>query len=449
MPGFSSPEPYILWLTGAGVLIALVAWLPLALRRLPLSLPIICIAIGAGIFLLPAVSLRPMPLSFPKLTERFTELVVIIALMGAGLKLDRLFSWRRWAVTWRLLAITMPLSIAAITLIGGWGLGLSWTAALLLGACLAPTDPVLASDVQVGPPKSGEEDEVRFGLTSEAGLNDGLAFPFVNLAIALALASSTGGPWVRDWLLHDVLWEIGAGIGGGWLIGKLFGWLTFHVPAESKLAQTGDGLIAIAATFVSYGVTEIFDCYGFLAVFITALTLRRSHRDHEFQREMHDITEQVERIAMMALLLLFGGALVSGLLVPLRWQDLLAAVVIILLVRPAAGLIGLTNFPADRAEKLTLAFFGIRGVGSFYYLAYAINHVEFAEAERLWAVVGLVALLSILLHGLTVTPVMRSIDRQQGRDPDHPNAPTDEADVAMSKRGLATARPRAAHPPNL
>ncbi len=428
MPGFSSPEPYILWLTGAGVLIALVAWLPLALRRLPLSLPIICIAIGAGVFLLPAVSLRPMPLSFPKLTERFTELVVIIALMGAGLKLDRLFSWRRWAVTWRLLAITMPLSIAAITLIGGWGLGLSWTAALLLGACLAPTDPVLASDVQVGPPKSGEEDEVRFGLTSEAGLNDGLAFPFVNLAIALALASSTGGPWARDWLLHDVLWEIGAGIGGGWLIGKLFGWLTFHVPAESKLAQTGDGLIAIAATFVSYGVTEIFDCYGFLAVFITALTLRRSHRDHEFQREMHDITEQVERIAMMALLLLFGGALVSGLLVPLRWQDLLAAVVIILLVRPAAGLIGLTNFPADRAEKLTLAFFGIRGVGSFYYLAYALNHAELAEAERLWAIVGLVALLSILLHGLTVTPVMRSIDRQQGRDPDHPDAPADEAD---------------------
>ncbi len=446
MPGFSSPEPYILWLTGAGVLIALVAWLPLALRRLPLSLPIICIAIGAGIFLLPAVSLRPMPLSFPKLTERFTELVVIIALMGAGLKLDRLFSWRRWAVTWRLLAITMPISIAAITLIGGWGLGLSWTAALLLGACLAPTDPVLASDVQVGPPKSGEEDEVRFGLTSEAGLNDGLAFPFVNLAIALALASSSGGPWARDWLLHDVLWEIGAGIGGGWLIGKLFGWLTFHVPAESKLAQTGDGLIAIAATFVSYGVTEIFDCYGFLAVFITALTLRRSHRDHEFQREMHDITEQVERIAMMALLLLFGGALVSGLLVPLRWQDLLAAVVIILLVRPAAGLIGLTNFPADRSEKLTLAFFGIRGVGSFYYLAYALNHADFAEAERLWAIVGLVALLSILLHGLTVTPVMRSIDRQQGRDPDRPETPTDEPDGAASLGALATARQRAAHP---
>lgn len=418
MPGFSPPEPYILWLTGAGLLIALVSWLPLALKRLPLSLPIICIAIGAGIFLLPDVSLAPLPIAFPAVTERITELVVIIALMGAGLKLDRLFSWRRWHVTWRLLAITMPLSIAAITLIAGWGLGLPWTMALLLGAVLAPTDPVLAADVQVGPPRTGTEDEVRFGLTSEAGLNDGLAFPFVNLAIALTLAVQTGTPWLRDWLVHDVLWEIGMGAAGGWAIGALFGWLTFHVPAETRLARTGDGLIAIAATFVSYGVTELLDCYGFLAVFITAVTLRRSHRDHDFQRDMHDITEQVERIAMMVLLILFGGALVSGLLAPLGWREGLAAVAMILLVRPLAGLAGLMGFKVDRSEKATLAFFGIRGVGSFYYLAYALNHAPFAGAERLWAIVGLVVLLSILLHGLTVTPVMRAIDRRQGRDPD-------------------------------
>ena len=418
MPSFSSPEPYILWLTGAGVLIALVAWLPLALKRLPLSLPIICVGIGAVVFSLPAVSLRPLPLSYAEITERFTEFIVIIALMGAGLKLDRVFSWRRWNVTWRLLAVTMPLSIAAITAIGGWGLGLSWIAALLLGACLAPTDPVLASDVQVGPPKTGEEDEVRFGLTSEAGLNDGFAFPFVNLAIALGISASTGEPWAREWVFHSVLWEIGVGVVGGWLIGRLFGWLTFHVPAETKLAQTGDGLIAIAATFVSYGVTELLNCYGFLAVFITALTLRRSHRDHEFNREMHDITEQVERIGMMVLLILFGGALVSGLLQPIGWVDVLAAAIIILVVRPVTGLIGLAGLRADLSEKMTLAFFGIRGVGSFYYLAYALNHVELAGGERLWAIVGLVALFSILLHGLTVTPAMRLLDKLQGRDPD-------------------------------
>jgi NhaP-type Na+/H+ or K+/H+ antiporter len=429
----SNPEPYILLLTGAGLLIALVAWLPLALKRLPLSLPIICIVIGAALFRWAPLPLRPLPMSYPQITERFTEFVVIIALMGAGLKLDRAFSWRRWRVTWRLLAITMPLSIALITAIGGWGLGLSWIAALLLGASLAPTDPVLAADVQVGPPRTGTEDEVRFGLTSEAGLNDGLAFPFVNLAIALGLAASTGKPWVSDWLLHSVIWEIGVGVIGGWLIGKLFGWLTFHVPAETRLAQTGDGLIAIAATFLSYGLTEMLDCYGFLAVFVTALTLRRSHRDHDFNHQMHDITEQVERIAMMILLLFFGGALVSGLLAPLQWADIVAAAAIILIVRPAAGLIGMIGMKADASEKATIAFFGIRGVGSFYYLAFALNHMELAGGDRLWAIVGLVALFSILLHGLTVTPIMRMLDRQHGRDPDADPVPPEAEEPAEAR----------------
>ena len=161
-------------LTGFGLLTALVVWLPLALRKLPLSLPIVCIALGAALFSLPQVTLRPLPLLYPEITERFTEFVVIIALMGAGLKIDRVFRWRDWAVTWRLLAITMPLGILAITVVTAWGMGLPWAIALLLAASLAPTDPVLASDIQVGPPKSEDEDEVRFGLTSEAGLNDGL-----------------------------------------------------------------------------------------------------------------------------------------------------------------------------------------------------------------------------------------------------------------------------------
>ena len=187
---FTAPDAYILVLTGAGLLIALVAWLPLALKKLPLSLPIVCILIGAGIFCLPGVTFRPSPIDHPQITERFTEFVVIIALMGAGLKLDRPFSWRRWGVTWRLLVVTMPLGIGIITLAGATLLGLPWIVALLLAARLAPTDPVLAADVQVGPPQTGAEDEVRFGLTSEAGLNDGLAFPFVHLAIETRNACS-------------------------------------------------------------------------------------------------------------------------------------------------------------------------------------------------------------------------------------------------------------------
>ncbi|NJC34334.1 NhaP-type Na+/H+ or K+/H+ antiporter [Sphingomonas jejuensis] len=415
---FPAPDPYIIALTGAGALIALVAWLPLALRRLPLSLPIVCIAIGAALFAFVPMPFSPDPLDYPDITERFSEFVVIIALMGAGLKIDRRFGWRQWGVTWRLLAIVMPLSIGAITLLGAWGLGLSWVAALLFAASLAPTDPVLAADVQVGPPKTGEEDEVRFGLTSEAGLNDGLAFPFVNLAIALAAWATTGEPWLADWLWHDVAWEIGAGVAGGWAIGKLFGWMTFHVPAKTKLAKTGDGLIAISATFVSYGLTEMINCYGFLAVFVTALTLRQSNPDDDFHHSMHEITEQVERLAMMVLLLVFGGALASGLLAPLGWREVALALLILLVVRPVAGLIGLIGFRAAPLERGTIAFFGIRGVGSIYYLAYGLNHMDIAEARTLWSITGLVILLSVLIHGLSVTPVMRLLDKSQGRDPD-------------------------------
>ena len=417
--GELAPDPYILILTGVGLLIALVAWLPLALKRLPLSLPIVCVIIGAAIFALPQATLQPRPLAYPEIAERFTEFVVIIALMGAGLKIDRPFDWRRWGVTWRLLAITMPLSILAITGLGMWA-GLPLVGALLLGAALAPTDPVLASDVQVGPPKGGGEDEVRFGLTSEAGLNDGLAFPFVHLAIVLSLALPTGEPWLVKWLSYNVLWEIGAGVVGGWLVGKAFGWLTFHVPGDGKLAKTGDGLIAIAATFVSYGVTEIVHCYGFLAVFVTALTLRHAHRDHDFHRQMHDLVEQVERLAMMLLLILFGGAVVTGMLGALSLTDIALAAAVLLIIRPLAGLVGLIGHPSPFREKFTLAFFGIRGVGSIYYLTYGLNHGAFEGGERLWGIVGLIVLLSVLLHGLTVTPVMRHLDQSSGRDPDDP-----------------------------
>lgn len=417
------PDPYILALTGAGILVALVAWLPLVLTRLPLSLPVVCIALGAALFCLPQVTISPLPLDHPEIAERFTEFVVIIALMGAGLKLDRIFDWRRWSVTWRLLGLTMPLGIAAITLLLVLSLGFSWAVAILLAASLAPTDPVLAADIQVGPPKTGQEDEVRFGLTSEAGLNDGLAFPFVHLAIALGAVAGSREPWFVEWLTYRVLWEIGAGIAAGWLIGRAFGWLTFHVPAKTKLAKTGDGLIALSATLISYGLTEIIHCYGFLAVFVTALAFRSSHREHDFHVQMHEMTEQIERIIMMVLLLLFGGALVRGLLAPVTWADAGIAAAILLAIRPLTGLIGLIGFKADRSEKLTLAFFGIRGVGSFYYLAYGLNHMDVADAERLWGLVGLIVLMSVLLHGLTVTPIMRSLDRQQGRDPDGENTP--------------------------
>lgn len=432
------PDLYIVVLFVIGALVALVAWLPLVFRRAPLSLPIVCVALGCALFSMPHVGFEPMPQAYPEITERLTEFVVIIALMGAGLKIDRIFHLRGWGVTWRLLGITMMLSIAAIALIGFTVLGLGLAGAVLLAGSLAPTDPVLASDIQVGAPQEGHEDEVRFGLTSEAGLNDGLAFPFVNLAIALALvASGDKTDWFAHWLTVSVLWEVGAGLGIGWVIGWVFGWLTFAIPVSTRLAATRDGFIVLAATLISYSVTEMLNCYGFLAVFITALAFRHADRDHDFHVQMHDFIEQIERMAMMVVLVLFGGALVSGLLSPLRAVDAAAAGVIVLVVRPLAGMIAFIGWRRPLREKLILAFFGIRGVGSFYYLAYGLNSTAFDGADRLWAIVGLICLLSILLHGITVTPVMRWFDRSQGRDPDA-EADNRSGDNAASGRGTSS-----------
>ena len=159
--------------------------------------------------------------------------------------------------TWRLIGIAMPVTMAAVALLG-WGLlGLGLASALLIGAALAPTDPVLASDVQVGPPQSGEEDDVRFALTSEAGLNDGLSFPFVYLAIAISISQVTGEPWLREWLLVDVVWKLTAGIGVGWLVGKLMGYLTFRLPRRAQLSRTGDGFVALGITCLGYGADRV------------------------------------------------------------------------------------------------------------------------------------------------------------------------------------------------
>lgn len=353
------------------------------------------------------------PLEDRYLTERLTEFVVIVALMGAGLKLDRPISWRGWETSWRLLGIAMPLTILAITLLSWSILGLGVAAALLLGAALAPTDPVLASDVQVGPPQSGEEDEVRFALTSEAGLNDGAAFPFVYLAISLALSQTTGEPFFADWLLVDVLWKIVAGVGIGWLGGKVMGYLTFRLPNRSGLSETRDGFVALGITCLAYGSAELLHGYGFLAVFVAATALRSVERRHHYHQSLHDFAEQIERLVMMLLLVCFGAAIAEGSIFgALTWRVVVIACLVLFLVRPLAGWMSLVGYRAPPLEKGAIAFFGIRGLGSFYYLAFAMGQAEFEDAQILWVTVCFVVLSSIVMHGMLVTPVMRQLDRR-------------------------------------
>ena len=401
------------------MVVLLTAWLPLLLKELPLSLPIICVVLGVGLFWLPVPGPGPNPIEHEAIAERATEFVVIIALMGAGLKLDRRIGWRRWAATWRLLGFTMPLSILALTAAAVIVLDLDLPTALLLGALLAPTDPVLASDVQVGPPNSGEEDEVRFALTSEAGLNDGLAFPFVQLAIVLAglVTLDDTFPSALEWFAVDVLWKLACGLAAGWICGRILGWLIFRIPNRAKISRTGDGFVALGITCLTYGLTEMLHGYGFIAVFVAALSLRNIERRHKYHEKLHDFIEQLERLMMMVVLVLFGGALARGMLAELDWAAVVFTGAAILVIRPLSGIIGLIGFPGSWGERSVMAFYGIRGVGSAYYLAYALNREDFGRPEYLWSVTGLVILVSIFLHGATVTPAMRQLDHLRTRRP--------------------------------
>ncbi|HYF54343.1 MAG TPA: cation:proton antiporter [Salinarimonas sp.] len=457
---------YIVVLAGFGALVLLTAWLPMVLKEAPLSLPIACVAIGAGLFAIPGLpAAAPHPADHPKVVERLTEFVVIISLMGAGLKIDRVVGWRSWGFTWRLLGIAMPLTIAALALLAYWLLGVGAAAALLLAAALAPTDPVLASDIQVGPPAKGEEDETRFTLTSEAGLNDGLAFPFVHAAILIAAAAQTGDAWFGKWLSVYVLWKLAAGLVVGHLVGRALGWLLFKIPNRARLSRTGDGFVALGITCLAYALAEMAYGYGFLAVFVAALALRSAERSHEYHEKLHDFAEELERLLMMVLLVAFGGALTSGgLFRGLTMEGVVFALLALFVVRPISGWVSLIRAGCPNAERATISFYGIRGLGSAYYLAYGIGKGGFPETELLWGTLSFIVLVSICLHGATVSPVMRYIDWRQKRGitrreavtlggdlpfdpPEDPREPTARrfggADTAGTGARIAEARPRA------
>ncbi len=400
-------------LFGLGALILIVAWLPIGLHRMALSLPIVCVLIGIAIFTwTPLAAWAPHPDNAPTLVERSAELIVIVSLMGAGLKLSRTIGWKSWAATWRLLGIAMPLTIVLVMVLGHYLLGLGLATALLLGGALAPTDPVLAGDVQIEHDEDEREAEAKFALTSEAGLNDALAFPFIHLAIAIATAGTLTAGIATDWLLKDVLYKIVAGAGMGAAIGWLIGWMTYRLPADTSLSRTGDGFIALGVTFIAYTATEFAGGYGFLAVFVAGLMIRQAASGHEFNKKLHDFADEAERLLMMFMLLMFGGMIAGGLLADIGWEEAAFAAAMLLVIRPVAGWISLIGFPRPKFERGVIAFFGIRGLGSVYYLSYGFNHAAFDYEYSLWGTLGLIILASIVMHGVLVTPAFDGLSKR-------------------------------------
>ncbi len=406
-------DSYNLLLAVFGISILTVAWVPSLVKKYSLSYPILFVAFGMLLYQLPVELPNPNPLIHKTFVTHLTELCVIVSLTGTGLKIDRRFSFPGWAIPLRLVLITMILTIAAFALAGWLIASLVPASAVLLAAALAPTDPVLASDVQVGDPNEGGEDNVRFALTGEAGLNDGLAFPFVHLSLALLPATAPLAERLLDWLWMDVLYRIVVGVVFGWLAGKALAYLIFGLPKKIEIKADAYGFVALAVTLTSYGVTELVHGYGFLAVFIAAITLRNRERTHEYHREMHDFSDQIEKLFIIILLVLFGGALVNGILDELTWQGALLGVLLVVVIRPLAGWVALIGTKTTRPERWIIAGFGIRGIGCFFYLAYAIENGGFAEKEEIWSITAFTVLFSIILHGMLATPVMNKLDKLQ------------------------------------
>ena len=437
MPAMSASAVYLI----LGLALLLAAILPTALARYAISAPIVLLALGLGIGLLPLPEgLVLDPVDIRPQIERVTELAVLVALMGVGLALDRPLSlldrstWRGWSPTWRLLGLAMPLTIAAVALLG-WGLGLAPAAALLVGAALAPTDPVLAEDVQVEGPQVREEDggdpvepdeideddEVRFALTSEAGLNDGLAFPFVYAAIFLASVGPVS-TWVGGWFAWELVGKVVVGVAVGIVVGWVLAKVAFRSPSPSlRLAEQGEPLLAIAALVMTYGLSEIAGGYGFLAVFACGMTIRAGERHHQYHAAMHEVVSRLERLLTLVILMLLGMGLTNGLLAALDWRGVVIALALVFVVRPLAAWASLRFRGGDdherggmtRGEMRAAAFFGVRGIGTLYYVAYAAGQHAFPEERWIWATAALTIAISVLVHGVLATPVLRRLDRRR------------------------------------
>ncbi|NNC73280.1 MAG: sodium:proton antiporter [Sphingomonadaceae bacterium] len=393
--------PYHVLMVAMGVAIVVSYWLPRFFSgREPAASALL---IGTGLIAfgwIPGMPGAINPISEPVLWEKTAELCVIFGLFGSGLRIDRIVDYKRWRPTIRLLVVAMPLTVLALMVVGSEVAGMTLAGSLLLGAILAPTDPVLAGDVQVGPPLEGGEHSVRYALTTEAGLNDGLAFPFVHLGLLIAAAGMLSGELAFEWLMRDFFYRIIIGALGGAAAGWLLGKILFDWPGDNALSKTQSGVVAFAGVLFAYGMTELIEGYGFIAAFVTGAVLRREESDHRFHQRLHDFSESLEH-TLTAILLVTLGAVLPALWPYLDWQHAAIGLALIFVVRPLGAWISLWGVDLDLRQRAVVAFYGVRGIGSIFYLAYAGNHIELVDEPALWATVAFTIAVSTVIHGLT------------------------------------------------
>ncbi|WP_447769884.1 cation:proton antiporter [Pseudomonas kilonensis] len=440
---------FTVWVAVLGAVLLTLALTSSYLRWMPVTTSAMCLVLG--------VAIGPMGLDVLKLDisdssvwmEHLTEVAVVFSLFVSGLKLRLPLKNRTWRVAFGLAGPVMILSIAGLCLALHYLLGLSWGVSMLIGAMLAPTDPVLAALVQVNDAR--DDDRVRFGLSGEAGLNDGTAFPFVILG--LLMLRDDGSGFLGEWLLRNVLWAVPAGLLVGYWMGRGIGKLTLSMRirnADSTLSP--NDYLALALIALAYVVAEWIQGYGFLSVFAAGLGLRQAevkstdeaalpaehlvqpvvgHETVEPQQAVLGDTEslddgQLAAGVMMSDMLAFGSLversmevfLVTLLGVVLAnhwdWRALAIGALLFAVIRPLSVLALPWGRLLDGPQRLLIGWFGIRGIGSLFYLFFALNHDLQPEVAQLCINLTLsVVALSILVHGVTTQPTLAWYERHK------------------------------------
>ena len=429
-----------IWFVITGVLLIGFVLTGTVLKRLPVTPSMFYLAAGAWLGPWGVGLLHLNALDDTTLLERLTEIAVIVSLFTAGLKLRLRASDRRWRAAILLAAVAMVLTIGGVAAFAVAAMGLPLAAAVLLGGLLAPTDPVLASDVQVA--HAHDAEPVRFSLTAEAGLNDGTAFPFVMLGLGL-MGSHELGSYGWCWLTIDLVWAVASGLGVGTLCGAGVGRLVIYLRRVHKEAVALDEFLALGLIALSYGTALVVNGYGFLAVFAAGLSMRRIEREHTddtapargakterstaqqatdastapayMASAVLSFNEQLERLGELAVVVVVGAMLAD---IEVVGPGLLLALILFAVIRPLATSVALAGTRLSRPQRAFIAWFGVRGVGSVYYLAFALAHGVAGLTARLLADITLVVVAtSIVLHGVSVTPLMQRYSARRRRAP--------------------------------
>lgn len=418
------------WSAAVGVVLLSLVLLGTLIGRLPLSSAMLYLIIGWLLGPKALDVLTPNPALHAALLEVIAEVALLISLFAVGLQLGVPFDDRRWRLPVRLAVVSMATLVALIAMVGIWGLGLPLGAAILLGGILAPTDPVLASGVQSEP--GSRPDRLGFSLAGEGGLNDGAAFPFVLLGLGLLTHPQAG--FSGHWWSVELLWSPITGAAVGAIVGAVMGRLVVYLRARHQEAVGLDVFLGLGLIALSYGLAQLVHASGFLSVFASGLALQRvsekpivnsspleaaaeaeghsyqtlATHSHHASATMRDSVQlfngQLEKLAELALVMLVGAMLAYAEPLPAVWWFVPLLLVVL---RPVSVLPAIVGERLSFQQSCMLGWFGIRGIGSLYYLLFALRHgLEAHIAQTLISLTLWTVASSVIVHGLSAQPLM-------------------------------------------